>query len=393
MGKQIQGETFASTSSDRPQVVANPKGRLNCIELLRFLLALSVVFYHYYYYGPLAGYVHSAAGDARLLPYLFFAVHAFFVLSGFVIIMSVRSRTPADFFVARMARLGPVLLVCSTVTFFMPAVLGFRWPPGDLFRYLGSISILPLLRMHGLDYSLWSLTYELRFYLLVFVLMFLTDVRKRALALAVAFVAMDAIFIAAGFWWAGFEQYNPFMFYAPYFAVGILFFVILVQHRRDGKVVAAMIVALAEGGVRAGQDFDRVQRQWNCPPASPWHGFVIAAAIVAVVALFARGVRHAGASKVFSVLGLMSYPLYVLHQRCGYWALSFAARTSHDGRWSRPLLVLGMVGASFVIARYVEPHLAKVYSRLLRSCVIRASTQREGAVPANNGAPTDASAR
>ena len=97
--------------------------RLAYLELLRFLLALAVVVYHYFYWGPSAGIV-PAVSVAAIVPFFILAVPVFFIVSGFVISFSAENRSNADFAVARFARLGPTLLVCSTITFIVLSIAG-----------------------------------------------------------------------------------------------------------------------------------------------------------------------------------------------------------------------------------------------------------------------------
>ena len=145
--------------------------RLQWLELLRFVLAGAVVVYHLYWYGPLKAVLPLPAATLPGLPYLLFAVHAFFVISGFVILLTVGKRSPADFLIARIKRLGPALLICSLATFLaLHAVKIPELPRASGTALIGSVLVVPLAVSPSFhtDWSLWSLFYEVRFYLALF---------------------------------------------------------------------------------------------------------------------------------------------------------------------------------------------------------------------------------
>ena len=93
------------------------KKRIAEIDTLRGLAALWVVFYHYTYrYGQIYG--------ENLLPWTVFkhgylGVQVFFVISGFVIYLTLERRNNLlDFAVSRFSRLFPVYWAAIGVTFF-----------------------------------------------------------------------------------------------------------------------------------------------------------------------------------------------------------------------------------------------------------------------------------
>src|SRR5579884_4027712 len=143
-----------------PQTIATRHERFDGIELLRFVLALGVVIFHYYFWAPHKGLIAYAPPTSRgdALVYFMFGVEAFFAVSGFVIILSAANRRPIDFLIARAARLGPTLLAASSITMITYILLGVPPHIADAgTEYLHSILFFPLARLGtGLDPSLWS---------------------------------------------------------------------------------------------------------------------------------------------------------------------------------------------------------------------------------------------
>jgi peptidoglycan/LPS O-acetylase OafA/YrhL len=198
--------------------------RIEFIELLRFILSLGVVVFHYYYTGPRLGLVSLSPVDGAGFVYLQFAVEAFFVVSGFVIVLSTTNRTATSFLIARFARLGPTLLIASSITLATYYLLNVNPSiPRPIAKYLASITIVPLAQLAGLDGALWSLKLEVRFYLLIAACMLFVDVRKRALTIGIALLAYDAAGLMASNVFHGHPSrfMHAFDIYACYFALGM----------------------------------------------------------------------------------------------------------------------------------------------------------------------------
>ena len=104
-----------------------------------------------------------------LLRYGYFGVQLFFLISGFVILLTARKVvTPRDFVVARFSRLYPTYWACLTVT----AIVGWLSAHAVLqrtpFELAVNYSMLQrLVRVEDVDAAYWSLSVELIFYLIV----------------------------------------------------------------------------------------------------------------------------------------------------------------------------------------------------------------------------------
>lgn len=177
--------------------VANDAGqeagyRLDRLDGLRGFAALLVVTFHFTSRWTLES--HGATlypyGDGlyQAMPWLmyagFFGVSLFFLVSGFVIIMTLqRCSGIAEFGVRRMSRLWPTMLVCATLTTFLvngsriydelPGVAHWQVNPVEYFSSI--IFVDPaftgqLLGIEGLrwvDGVYWTLWVEVRFYALI----------------------------------------------------------------------------------------------------------------------------------------------------------------------------------------------------------------------------------
>src|SRR4029450_9354485 len=96
-----------------------------------------------------------------------FGVELFFIISGFVILMTIeRKKTVREFAVSRTARLMPAFLAALILATAIRAV-----SPVPLLdtptvpQFLANVTMAPpLLRQNAMDMPYWTLTYELVFY-------------------------------------------------------------------------------------------------------------------------------------------------------------------------------------------------------------------------------------
>src|SRR5262245_34438087 len=115
--------------------------RLIEIDSLRGLAALSVVLFHYTtrfaeLYGPTERMTVA-------FPYGFYGVNLFFIISGFVIFMTLeRTRRPMDFVVSRFSRLYPAYWTCVAITFAVTHWLGLPYKTVDLLSALANFTMI-----------------------------------------------------------------------------------------------------------------------------------------------------------------------------------------------------------------------------------------------------------
>src|SRR5690606_21030767 len=100
--------------------------------------------------------------------YGYLGVHLFFIISGFVIFLSVRRATPRQFLASRVSRLYPAFWVAVLLTW---AVV--QWHEVGAFRVswadmLVNLTMVPhWFDVPYVDGVYWSLTVEVQFYILV----------------------------------------------------------------------------------------------------------------------------------------------------------------------------------------------------------------------------------
>ena len=101
----------------------NGQDRLSALDALRGIAALGVVLFHYLpYYDKLYGHSFSTPDTLGFGRY---GVHLFFILSGFVIFMTLeRTRSASWFGLARAFRLLPALWAGIVLTWIAVQLMG-----------------------------------------------------------------------------------------------------------------------------------------------------------------------------------------------------------------------------------------------------------------------------
>lgn len=287
--------------------------RFHEIDMLRGVACAAVVAYHYLYRGQSAGWisthVHSTIESVARYGYL--GVHLFFVISGFVIFMSAQNTSLRGFAASRVARLYPALWVAAPLTATFIWTLGSH-PFNVELSQLG-VNMTMLAHWFNVDFvdgAYWSLAVELQFYLLVSIVIALKLI-ERAEWLVGAWLAVAAVnavrpIFPVEFWLAA--------KWAPLFSAGICFSLLRTQgwSRRRLILIAVSYVLAVSYEIGPSLLGSRIDLVSAC---------VGAGAITAFYAVFfciAAGIPRFKASPLFIWAGLLTYPVYLLHQNIGY---------------------------------------------------------------------------
>ena len=119
--------------------------------------------------------------SGTLTQYGYLGVNMFFIISGFVILMTAWGRTVEAFTISRVTRLFPAYAVSVALTAVLLIVV---WPQGKHIEVRHAFTNLTMLqqgyRVPHVDGAYWTLWTELRFYLLIGVFVLIGIDRRRA---------------------------------------------------------------------------------------------------------------------------------------------------------------------------------------------------------------------
>jgi peptidoglycan/LPS O-acetylase OafA/YrhL len=283
------------------------------IDLLRVIGAVSVVLYHYTFRNSI-----NDGSRSPMFPiieivtrYGYLGVNLFFMISGFVILFSALKKTPLDFVLSRMDRLYPAYWVSVSLT--SAIVLLFSGSIISIYQYLMNLTMInDHLNIPSIDGIYWTLHVELKFYFLIFLLILMKQINKYHiwipiwLGLAVIYETLGRPFIIG-------KIIIP--YYSSYLLSGILFYIIYMSGlnwERLSMLAVSYILSVYTSIGQAG-------------------GFIYAATIVdkilapllvtvIYIVFFVIATRRVAIkrSAFLTIVGGMTYPLYLLHTRIGH---------------------------------------------------------------------------
>jgi peptidoglycan/LPS O-acetylase OafA/YrhL len=280
------------------------------LDALRGLAALAVVLFHYTTrYDELFG---RAEPLVLSVPWGHYGVDLFFMLSGFVILMTLERTVDAWRFAwGRFSRLYPAYWAAAALTFVVVSLCRLPGQEVSLGDALVNLTMVQsLLGAQHIDGAYWSLQAELIFYANMLVLYRCGAFRRPTLTVALWIAAGVAVRLAqapaAALWpWAG-ELLSKLatvasLKYIPLFSIGILFYASRTSVRGSPARWATLAVSLAVVG-------------W-------FDGFASAAvdtALAVALLLAVEGRMPLLTCRPLVALGAISYTLYLVHQNIGY---------------------------------------------------------------------------
>jgi len=316
------------------------------LDLIRFAAAVLVMLFHIAFQAD-----HAWTSGAW---FGWVGVHIFFVLSGVVIASSAENRTATSFLRGRILRLYPAVWICATISLLIAG--------SSLAAYLRSLALWPF--GTWVNGAYWTLGVEMVFYGLIFVLLWrgwferlsgvlaglatisavywvlrIVGVRYPAIAAVMEpvkdsritqllLIPDGALFAAGGLIWLCLLKRTT-LFRLAFLGLSIL-------------TGAAEIYATAFGRARD-------LHQSALAPVVVW-----LMAVGLITASFKVGVPQ---SRLVRWIGLMTYPLYLLHDDIGQASLKASGNLV--------LALAASVAAAAVVTILLEPPAKRLLARML----------------------------
>lgn len=352
-----------------------PGARLLALDGLRFGAAAAVLLYHFTATSTVAGY--WGASGAREFPLLnpvsrygWLGVELFFVLSGFVILLSAHGRTVAQFTGSRVGRLFPAYWACIGATALLQALWSGGRAPTLAQTLVNLTMVQDLFDVRSVQVVFWTLLVELKFYLLVGLLLAFGELtRVKVVALALAWPLAGLAVQEAG--WR--EAANLLAAnYAPYFGVGMMLFLLRRDGLRDRLAWGGLLVTLALCAYRVLDAADAASRLQGVPVSRSVSLAVMLACVAAVWVSSSPAivVRRPWLVATLATGGALTYPLYLVHSQFGYAVID---RLTADGVGPRVTLAVA-VAACVLLAVAIHRGVERPTSTRLRRAVTQALT-------------------
>lgn len=352
---------------------------ITALDLVRFAAALMVAWYHLAYWSwffPDSTTAEVMAGAARFEPLAPWArwgwvgVEIFFVLSGFVIAFTARTKSAGAFLRSRFLRLYPAAWVCATISAVCLAAYAV-YPVDDLWpRLLRSLVLFP--EGPWVDGVYWTLVVEIVFYATVFATLWFASFKRLPLVLG-GIGAVSAVFWLAvlvgldlSIFWD--MQHNWILSLLPFgcfFALGGMIWL-----ASEGRLsvwqwcVAAM--CLGAGAI----EIYWVPVLAPETAGDPFLPVLVWATAVGVIALAALNVFRindllAPWAPAIRLTGLATYPLYLLHNTVGPALIRLLVSLGTDAYLALTLALSGVIAMSYLVAAAIEPAVRRGVERAL----------------------------
>ena len=343
--------------------------RLYHIDLLRFLAALYVLFYHYCFRGyskdDLSILQYASLEDFSKYEYL--GVDLFFIISGFVILMTVLNSDITKFVISRFSRLYPAYWVCLLLTV---TVLFFGGAPEQKLNI--SDILLNLTMFHGffgiphVDGVYWSLIVELKFYIIIGIILFFRLIRHIKLfaltLLAISFLQLVFPFKDVSFP-IKFIYFLAFPKWSSYFIAGMFFYLIY----KEGFKWKYLFVIMGCYLVSLQYAFLKVD-YYNNAYTHHFSYFTVTLFIsIFYILFYLISTERLGFlnKSYFLTLGATTYPLYLIHQNIRYTIINNFATIIN--KWVLlVMLILLMLGLAYFINKVIEKPLGTYIRRKLK---------------------------
>lgn len=321
--------------------------RIKVIDSFRGIAALSVVLFHYttnYRNDYLLPF--SEQYDFR---YGFLGVELFFIISGFVIFMTIEKiETTSEFLYKRFIRLFPIYWVCLLLSFMIVRIGGLTN------RIVGYEDLLvnftmfqALFGVKNVDGSYWSLFYELIFYIFI---AFLILFRLKAHWQTICILWLIA---TIGINLGNIQSYtlNTILLLSNYnclFIIGICFYKLFSDKN-------SMLTHLIIFGALAAFLFFRTYQ------ANAKYEILIITSFILLFYSFVYLDLKFLELEFFQFFGKISYVLYLIHQNIGYVIIKYMIASYNPEHFYFllvPLLII--IFLAYVIHKFIEKPLEKI---------------------------------
>lgn len=362
----------------------SPKN-LIALDLLRFAAAFFVLTSHYFadFLLPQSGAVvigHQIGDLARPAPFTSIAsygwlgVEIFFVMSGYVIAMSAMASSAKTFAAKRFWRLWPTAFLCATITFLAIIASGF-WSDTLWLEWLRSATLYPLGRQ--IDGVYWTLGVEIVFYTLAGLTIVISQRKDRILWLGtlIGGISLASHILIPSIAFSGTRitilLNLPF---GAFFALGIALYH---AHNRISLRLAIwsipiwLATCIYVVGLRA------LDRFSNLPFAITQGEAIIiflSGALVVACAPFIQPFLARWLSvRLTALMGLMTYPLYLLHQTVGAIVIGALMRAGLSYYAATLITIFCMLSLSWAIVAIAEPKMRQLCKVVFRKSGVNAS--------------------
>jgi len=361
------------------------------IDLLRFFAAILVMWFHFVFligaekngYSAIVSHgVVSFHELNDLSQFGWVGVEIFFVISGFVIAFSGEKASPFGFVVSRIVRLAPAVWICASITFlaliYTQSHLGKLY---YLYPYINSVVFFSL--GSQIDASYWTLGIEITFYFLVFMLILYGKFRwiKRLSIIIGILSSLYCIYMTFAMY---VDEQNWLLLWTfqrrildlclfrhgMFFAIGVILWMDLTKHSNYSNKIWLLIFLMAGCfEIVLETKWLNMRTGYNYSPSIAIYIWLVAILLIIIFVRFNSIIHSLPQWFLLSLrtIGLMTYPLYLLHQGIGSALMGKLINNDLPRYYSLSSAIVLCIFLAFAVTKYFEPTLqSKTKTLLLR---------------------------
>lgn len=252
------------------------------------------------------------------------------------------------FFISRFVRLYPAFWACCTITFATTIAIGWPRYSAHFSQYAMNMTMLSgFIGVPSIDGAYWSLFVEIKFYVLVALILAIGRIHQ-AQSFLIAWLAAS---IALQVFPIYKLRYLLIVDYSAYFIAGATCFLIWSQGAsliRIGVMCLSWSLALAQ----ALQGISKFEKLYN----TSMDGIVVCGIItlfyLIMLLVSLRRIGFLGRNR-WLLAGSLTYPLYLLHQNIGFMVfnMTYPAINPHLLLWG---VIIGAIAAAFGVNYFIE---------------------------------------
>lgn len=329
--------------------------RIYFLDGLRGVAILLVICFHAYARWPKNLPYSDHFADFPIFKYGYLGVQLFFLISGFVILMSLeKSKKFSKFIYKRWLRLFPSMLI-ATFLIYMTANFFYERPaglpklisvlPGLFFIEPSWIKIITGINIELLEGAFWSLFVEFKFYVIFGLLYFFTGKKK-------AIVGIFSMFLLSMI--AGKLRINELIYFSDlfsfeffcWFASGALSYLYFIEKKKIYIMLSVIVCSLEIFKYR--NDFHEII-------------FLVILSGTFFLPVYFEKIRFLFKNSLVQFFGLVSYPLYLIHENAMVSMICKINKNSdtipHILLPIIPMIILSVI--SYFIVKIVEPFVTR----------------------------------
>ncbi|MCF6195408.1 MAG: acyltransferase [Emcibacter sp.] len=333
-----------------------PKDRFYEIDLFRFIAAISVVMFHYTLVGNMNGKAPGISFPelAGVFKYGYLGVDLFFIISGFVILLTALQKNTLAFIKSRFLRLYPSFWVALSLTTLSTYLIGGTMPMISTTQFIANFTMLPSsFDQAYIDTVYWTLGLELKFYFFIGLLIIFRQTHKIIYFLTFwLLITLTSPYIKFPYLTYSLTLDN----YSGYFIAGALFYLI----RRDGlSTYKVGMIAICFYSILKNS-------YWHMLENEELYQTEYSIAVVGFILFFCFGLMFLvsiNKAKVFNKpfmlkIGVLTYPLYLIHQNIGYQLFNYFSPEKPSYIFLIAI-VFTMIITSYFIHKIIEQPLSR----------------------------------